>query len=393
MGQCLNFYGLVKAESFINNCYSVGVCSMRGYRDTMQDRYAICLSLPNHPSYSLFGVFDGFNGHSASQYLSTHLVDTINELNSLNDDKLIIDAINKMDKTFLKLDNENTAGSTFVFVLIDSNVNTQTSVNINENNDKNAQDMDSGLGLTEELKSNSLSIHSDKQQKDTMKEQLLNKDSMDYDYNNDKPDTYSKQKCCWCCLKNRYTALNDDYDDTYSPPQITAEIEISYPKTRQYKGRVFWVGDSAAVIMKENGKHFETLTSDHYCDLKKELERIKNANGEIINGKIDGICELSRCFGCYSMKNNKSLQDNQQKMISTAQCKHILFSSDETLILFSDGLTQKWNHNEVVKRYNFQYNQYKNEQKPIQNSLNYLIEDCIDCGSKDNITVVSVRFR
>ena len=100
--QCLSLYGATDAGSFANNCFSVGMCSMRGLKMTMEDRHSICLSLRKHPYYSLFAIFDGFNGDGASQYLSKHLVKTLNDLHSLDDDQLIIDTINKMDQNFLK---------------------------------------------------------------------------------------------------------------------------------------------------------------------------------------------------------------------------------------------------------------------------------------------------
>ncbi len=159
-------------------------------------------------------------------------------------------------------------------------------------------------------------------------------------------------------------------------------------------GRIFWIGDSRAILINEYGIGFQPLTIDHHCDSETELIRIKKTNtAQIINNKIDGICSISRCFGCEPMKNNKELKDDQQKMICLAQCKKIMIKSEEVLILFSDGLTQKWNNDELVKRFNFHYNQHTNNANPSPKSVNYLIEECIDCGSKDNITMIAIKFQ
>eukprot|EP00483_Globobulimina_turgida_P006633 UN06643 len=160
-----------------------------------------------------------------------------------------------------------------------------------------------------------------------------------------------------------------------------------------YKARIFWVGDSRAVLLKDDGENFEALTVDHHCDSPDELLRIKKTDAQIINNKIDGICELSRCFGCESMKNDSKLKYDQQKMICVAQTKHISIESGDTLLLFCDGLTSVWKYKQLIQRYNFKYNQHKSEKNSLQKSLHYLVEDCIDCGSKDNITAMSIKFQ
>ncbi len=123
MGNCFSLYGPVEAETYANNCYSLGLCAIRGCRKTMEDRHSICLSVPNHPEYSIFAVFDGFNGNCASQYLSDHLVKRLNKLDTLDDDELIIKEINKIDQQFLKSKDEKinvSCGSTIVFALIET---------------------------------------------------------------------------------------------------------------------------------------------------------------------------------------------------------------------------------------------------------------------------------
>eukprot|EP01084_Bolivina_argentea_P016644 31123_1 len=81
MGSCSSvLYGPCQKKSYTNDYYSVGLCSMRGCRNTMQDSHCVYLSIPNHPKYSLFAVFDGFNGNEASKYLSTNLINILSKL-------------------------------------------------------------------------------------------------------------------------------------------------------------------------------------------------------------------------------------------------------------------------------------------------------------------------
>ena len=51
-------------ERYGNDYYRVSVCSMQGYRHTMEDEHIVQMTLKKHPEYSLFGVFDGHNGYS-----------------------------------------------------------------------------------------------------------------------------------------------------------------------------------------------------------------------------------------------------------------------------------------------------------------------------------------
>eukprot|EP00483_Globobulimina_turgida_P012492 UN12515 len=88
---------------------------------------------------------------------------------------------------------------------------------------------------------------------------------------------------------------------------------------------------------------YSNLTIDHHCDLEKEGKRIESADGEIINNRVDGVCAISRCFGCNAMKKNELLPRNKQKMISDAECKKITCYENDTLLLFCDGLIERWN--------------------------------------------------
>lgn len=123
------------------------------------------------------------------------------------------------------------------------------------------------------------------------------------------------------------------------------------------------------------------------------MERIQKANGEIISDRLDGITALSRCFGCKSMKNNDKLHYHEQKMICSTECKHFWFNSNETLMLYTHRLIERWKDSDVVKRYDFHYQQHKDYSDPLQHSLSYLIEECIDCGSTGNITAISIKFK
>eukprot|EP01084_Bolivina_argentea_P164561 286101_1 len=150
-----------------------------------------------------------------------------------------------------------------------------------------------------------------------------------------------------------------------------------------YKVRVFWAGDSRAVLMSESCQ-FENLTTDHTTQNAKEVERIVNAKGQIINNRINGICEVTRCFGCDTMKNDASLPPNEQKMISVAEHTTSMCTKNDRLLIFCDGLAKKWTDAQLNTRCKHHLMQHTDD-----DALMYLCEQAMDEGSKDNITVMS----
>eukprot|EP01084_Bolivina_argentea_P144810 253983_1 len=165
--------------------------------------------------------------------------------------------------------------------------------------------------------------------------------------------------------------------------------------TQQYEVRIFWVGDSRCILIKNNITQYDALTSDHHCDVEDEKKRITQQYGDtcIINNKVNGITELSRSFGCYSMKNNDKLKYTQQKHICIADCSNSVCESGNILLLYSDGLTERWSEETVLAKYRHHYNQCKDYKDAMQNSLTYLSEECIDHGSTDNVTIIGVKFK
>jgi serine/threonine protein phosphatase PrpC len=351
-----------KKNSYHDKFYNCNVYAHQGYhRKQMQDKYAVCLNIPNHPQYSLFGIFDGFNGDSASSYLSEHLVNVLNDLSDLDNDNIIIDAIQNMDRQWLSEPEANNAGSTLVFAVI--------KVIPGKQSDKTSENHDNIIIDTIQNKTsfnNSFSIFQP------------NLTLQDY-------ESYPSQASQISDIFN--TPKLEDYPSYQSLPP--SEIDANH----DFDVRIFWAGDSRAITIGKEGD-FESLTIDHNCNLELETKRIKNANGRITNNRIDGIVAVSRGFGCQVMKNNNNLAQNEQKIISVAECKHITCKQNDTLLIFCDGLiAPNWDNEIINKNYNRILEQHKNEKHANLNSLVYLTEQAHDAGSTDNITTMSIQFQ
>eukprot|EP01084_Bolivina_argentea_P011321 21164_1 len=333
MGSCASFPSEIQSQSeetFVSkDSFECALDATNGRRLRMEDKHTIALSLPKHPAYSVFGVFDGFNGDDASTYFSINLVDTLNKVDDLRDNDAIIQAIGQMDSNFLHSSNHNiNAGCTFVFALID----------------KPDPEISESTRLLNDSHSNSTSISSE-----------ISSSS----------------------VTERKTA--DDFSTVFGTEH-------------GFRVRVFWAGDSRAVLMSPDGQ-FTRLTVDHHCSCTKEAERIIKANGTIVNDRIDGIVEVTRCFGCHPMKNDVSLSSNQQKMISVPEYTTTMCARDDRLLIFCDGLTKKMSDDGFNVRCAHHVLQHENEKNGSVHALKYLCEQAMDEGSDDNISVISVKFK
>jgi protein phosphatase 1B len=121
-----------------NNNLKYGSCSMKGFRDSMEDAHCSLLSLPIQglENWSFFGVFDGHGGDEISNYVSKELINSIlnadkelfellssnNEITSSFYENRLIQAITNgfynIDDEICKLRINNDPGSTVVACLI-----------------------------------------------------------------------------------------------------------------------------------------------------------------------------------------------------------------------------------------------------------------------------------
>eukprot|EP01084_Bolivina_argentea_P207763 354420_1 len=319
-----------------NDSFECAVYATQGHRPRMEDAHVLNLSFPKHPSYALFGVFDGFNGDDASSFFADNIVDTLGALNDLDDNDAIIKAIDEMDTKYIhspytEPHNPN-AGCTFVFALI------------SKENASVSKLTHSLLYAPATSFSNSIPTQSSSSRYDPFKVHLCDD-----------------------------VSSTDDTDN-------------------RYRVRVFWAGDSRAALMSDNYQ-CERLTKDHHCTVQSEKQRILNANGTIINDRIDGVVEVTRCFGCHVMKSNESLPNHEQKMISVPECNTFMAKSNDRLFIFCDGLVKTWSDSQFNSRAKHHVMQHSDGNKGAVDTLKYLCEQAVDEGSKDNITVLSVKFK
>ena len=86
----------------IHNSFRYGICSMQGWRQTMEDNLIAEVGLGPNKNTHIFGIFDGHGGREISNFITNHFVEEF--LNNPNYLKGDIETCLK--ETFINLDNK-----------------------------------------------------------------------------------------------------------------------------------------------------------------------------------------------------------------------------------------------------------------------------------------------
>jgi len=373
-----------------SNYYQVCVCAMQGYRVNMEDSHLVQLSFQNHPQYAIFAIFDGHNGRKAAQYLSKHLVAKLDELPSLSDNAQIQNIILEMDEQFCASpDGEN--GSTIVFAL------TKPIYYEPHNSLDSVPD-----SVTSKASTTSIHDEEDEQAEDTTKPSSNSPNS---------PTTP--------------ISSDNNHDHTERTTEAEAEELANDANVKEYQIRIFWAGDSRAILIESssscttnttqsetasngnintngcvlngNGNSngyrsppsFQQLTSDHRPDNPAEKKRIEEANGIVINNRVDSKLAVSRAFGDCNLKNDTNLAFSKQRVTSLTECVEITAKPNDSLFLFCDGLVEYLDNKTLIKQLYRHLPQYAD---PVY-ALGYLFDEILESGSRDNMSAIMVNFK
>jgi len=126
------------------------------------------------------------------------------------------------------------------------------------------------------------------------------------------------------------------------------------------------------------------LTRDHKPSDESEQQRIVNQGGTVIGGRLQGQLAVSRAFGNYEYK-------EAQILSSEPEIHHISLTPDvEYLVVGSDGLYEHFTNEEIISFIKNGLNRSNNPN--LEMIVKELVEEAIDRGSGDNITILVVKF-
>ena len=152
-------------------------------------------------------------------------------------------------------------------------------------------------------------------------------------------------------------------------------------------------GDSRSLLIQNND--IIQLSKDHKLNLEEECERIKAAGAEIIEGRVNGELNMSRCIGDLKYKNNTKLPLHQQAVTSlpdvtvrqiTPQDKYIAIACDGVWDVLS-------NINFANKLVEYHKKEMPLEQITIQLCLDCIAQDMQQSSGYDNTSLILVKIK
>ncbi|KAI6178857.1 Phosphatase 2C containing protein [Aphelenchoides besseyi] len=151
------------------------------------------------------------------------------------------------------------------------------------------------------------------------------------------------------------------------------------------------IGDSKAVVFRCEGEKQQALqlTADHQPMNFEERQRIQKAGGNVSDGRLLGMIEVSRAFGDGHLK--------AHGLISVPSVKKLTLTlTDLFLIVACDGLWKVFTSNEAVNYVWTQYLQMRKKsedtQKLFDKIADALATEAIERKCADNVSVIIIAF-
>jgi len=91
-----------------NSNFKIGMATMHGWRESMEDAHCIELSLPKHSDQAFFGIFDGHSGSLCATYMAEHLYKNIDSVEDFSD-------LDALAKTCIKTDEQFLSAEQFIY--------------------------------------------------------------------------------------------------------------------------------------------------------------------------------------------------------------------------------------------------------------------------------------
>jgi len=141
-------------------------------------------------------------------------------------------------------------------------------------------------------------------------------------------------------------------------------------------------GDCRAILCQAG--QTMALTRDHRPTDDIEQQRIINQGGTVIGGRLQGQLAVSRAFGNYEFKELEILS-------SEPEIHRVSLNTDvEYLVVGSDGLYDHFSNEELISF--IKNGLMNNSNTTLESIVKELVEEAIDRGSDDNITILVVKF-
>jgi len=362
-------HGALNRHPAVYSDFSVGVQDAQGARMTMEDAYSFVVDFAGVRGQGFFAIFDGHAGPEAAEWCGNHFHERFLSDLKENPEMSITDVMNK---TFLAVDHDLSnlsedkglsSGCTAVtaFLRLEDQQGNQTFLQ----NQSSFGEL-SAASSTDETST-------DVRMADPLQDLSLQREK--------------KSNSGRGGFRNAVRSLATSVTRSRpSSPAPSSTPRSSSPNTQHPPlfetstlglRRVLYTanaGDARAVLSRA-GKAVR-LTYDHKGADKQEAKRIQDAGGFVLNNRVNGVLAVTRSLGDSSMK--------EFVVGSPYTTETPLTANDEFLILACDGLWDVASDQKAVE--------LVRDVHDCDEAAKILMEFALNEGTRDNVTVVVVRF-
>jgi len=361
-------FGALNRHPAVYSDYSVGVHDAQGARMTMEDAYSFVVDFAGVRGQGFFAIFDGHAGPEAAEWCGNHFHERFLVDLKDNPEMSIPDVMNK---TFLGVDHdlsnlsENkglSSGCTAVtaFLRIEDGQGNQSFLQ-----NHSSFELGSIASLADD--------------------NLANLGVLDLSLDSQLKERKSSSKNSFkSAVKSLASSVSRSRPPSPAPSSTPRSASPSHQQCQPVfetsslsLRRVLYTanaGDARAVLCR-SGKAVR-LTYDHKGADKQEAKRIQDAGGFVLNNRVNGVLAVTRSLGDSSMK--------EFVVGSPYTTETPLGSNDEFLILACDGLWDVASDQKAVD--------LVRDVQDCDEAAKLLMEFALNEGTRDNVTVVVVRF-
>jgi len=362
----LDTHGALNRHPAAYGDFSVGVQDAQGARMTMEDAYSFVVDFGGVRGQGFFAIFDGHAGPEAAEWCGNHFHERFLSDLKENPEMPIPDIMNK---TFLAVDHDLS--------------------NLSE---------DKGLSSGCTAVTAFLRIEDSQGSQAFLQNGDSSMSSLPDDYSSDTRVGDSSQESCQKdrkasagksgfrnAVRSLATSVTRSRPSSPAPPLTPrSSSPTSHPNPNPIfetanlgLRRVLYTGNAgdARAVLSRAGKAVR-LTYDHKGADKQEAKRIQDAGGFVLNNRVNGVLAVTRSLGDSSMK--------EFVVGSPYTTETPLTSNDEFLILACDGLWDVASDQKAVD--------LVRDIQDCDEAAKILMEFALNEGTRDNVTVVVVRF-
>ncbi len=351
MGETLSTPNLEKnIDNGYNNDLEYGICSIQGYRPSMEDTFFAAINIGEDKNLSLFGVCDGHGGKEISSYIAQNFQSFLEKNENFKNRKYQ----EALKETFLSLDKSLLEKEVFEKLL---NYSIEDRKNEEEKFDKIAKEV-----IKED----------DKITEDDITQMKAFKNLFD-------PRNLEDCNVAYFCGSTACVVLFGEND-----------IFIAN------------AGDSRCILLDKDGivRH---KTTDHKCTNQEEKKRIEQAEGFIEGNRIKGCLDVTRGFGDLEYKTNEWLRPEDQMITANPEIISVPTKDVDYVVLGCDGFFEPINedsNNGKIGKFIFDKLKEKkrNDGNNISDVISLFIDELVKKDEKknpissDNITGIVIKM-